>query len=87
MRSLDIGCAGIVLSTEGPEGVSRSARLKGTVSVSVLSVVVAGGVGSTGQAQEATPLPPLEVTAAAGWRGARRVQFGHGPGLLGEAGA
>jgi catecholate siderophore receptor len=64
MRSLDIGCAGILLPAEAPEGASRPARLKGTVSVSVLSMVVAGGFGSTGQAQEATPLPPLEVTAA-----------------------
>ena len=46
------------------DGIKASqSRLKSGVSFGVVSAVVAGGFGVTGQAQEATPLPPLEVTA------------------------
>jgi catecholate siderophore receptor len=45
------------------EGQHRAPQSKNCVSFGVISAVIAGGIGSAAQAQEATPLPPLEVTA------------------------
>ena len=46
------------------EGEDKKATLKGSVSVGVVSLAMAGSMG-VAQAQEAVPLPPLEVTAKA----------------------
>ncbi len=45
------------------DGTDTRSRLKGTVSLSVASMVMAGGFGPEARAQDATDLPPLEVTA------------------------
>ncbi len=65
MHPMDSECVVPAVRGSAGEGIkSFQARLKNGVSFGVVSAVVAGGFGvAQAQEQEATPLPPLEVTA------------------------
>lgn len=69
MRAGETDCLGAVAITPltdnlGLDAANAHARRKGTVSLSVVSMMMAGGLGTEARGQDAADLPPLEVTAS-----------------------